>query len=73
VGNTGNVSPTFSDGGDIIWHVPPHFSIYVSEIWKSFKNKSDVCHVLCEELFIFDAAHSQVDVETDFGVALLIP
>jgi len=36
-----------------------------------FKNKSDVCHVLCEELFI-DITHSQVHVETEFGVVSLI-
>ena len=28
-----------------------------------FKNKSDVCHILCEELFIY-ITHSQVHVET---------
>jgi len=31
-------------------------------IWRVFKNKSDACHVLCEELFMLDVAHSQVDV-----------
>ena len=23
-------------------------------MWRGFKNKSDVCHVLCEELFMLD-------------------
>jgi len=33
---------------------------------------SDICHVLCEELFMLDVAHNQVVVETEFGVVLLI-
>ena len=41
-------------------------------IWRGFKNKSDVCHVLCEEHFMLDGTHSQVDVETEFGVVSLI-
>ena len=40
-------------------------------IWRSSKNKSDVCHVLCEVLIMLDVTHSQVDVETEFGVVLL--
>jgi len=51
----------------------PHFFLFRFCIWRGFKNKSVVCHVLCEELCMVDARpHSQVDVETEFGVVLLI-
>jgi len=34
---------------------PTFFSLLFSLfIWRGFKNKSDVCHVLCEELFMLD-------------------
>ena len=33
-------------------------------MWRGFKNKSDVCHIMCEELFMLDGKHSQVDIET---------
>ena len=33
---------------------PPHFFLFRFCIWRGFKNKTDVCHVLCEELFILD-------------------
>ena len=32
----------------------PHFFLFRFCIWSGFKSKSDVCHVLCEELFILD-------------------
>jgi len=32
----------------------PHFFLLSFCIWRGFKNKSDVCHVLCEELFMLD-------------------
>jgi len=53
MGDTGDMPPTFSGGGDIICHVP-HFILFRFCIWRGFKNKSDVCHFLCEELFILD-------------------
>jgi len=54
VRDTGNVChPTFSDGVDIICHVS-HFFLLRFCIWKGFQNKSDVCHVLFEELFMLD-------------------
>ena len=53
VGDTGDVSPTFSGGGDIICHVP-HFFLLRWCIWRGFKNKSNACHVLCKELFKLD-------------------
>jgi len=58
------------DTGDIICDVPPLF-IFRFSIWRSSKNKSDICHVLCEVLIMLDVTHSQVDVETEFGVVLL--
>ena len=45
--------PTFLDGGYIICHVPPLFSLRVC-IWRGFKTKYHVCHVLCEEFFRLD-------------------
>ena len=30
----------------------PHTFLFRFCIWRGFKNKSDVCHVLCEELFM---------------------
>jgi len=35
----------------MIYHVTPSFFLYVLYLEK-FQNKSDICHVLCEELFI---------------------
>ena len=32
---------------------PPHFFLFRFCIWRGFKNKN-VCHVLCEELFMLD-------------------
>jgi len=51
-GTRGTCPPTFSDGGDVICHVPPLF-LFGFYILRGFKYKSDVCHVLCEELFFF--------------------
>ena len=70
-GHGGRVPHTFSDGGGIICHVP-HVFLFRFCIWRGFKNKSDVCHVLCVELFMLDVTHSQVDVKTEFGVVSLI-
>jgi len=52
-GHGGRVAPTFSGGADIICHASPLF-LFRFCIWRGFKNKSDVCHVLCEELFMLD-------------------
>jgi len=35
-------------------------------IQRGFKNKNDVCHILCEELFMLGITRSQVDIETEF-------
>jgi len=32
----------------------PHFFLFRFCIWRGFKNKSDVCHVLREVLFMLD-------------------
>jgi len=40
-------------------------------IWRSSKNKSDVCHVLRQVIFMLDVTHTQVDFETEFGVVPL--
>ena len=54
----------------------PHVYLFRFCIWRGFKNKSDVCHVLCEEVFMLGgrshSLHNQVDVETEFGVVPLI-
>jgi len=62
---------------------PPHFSLRVC-IWRGCKTKCDVCHVLCEEVFMLDVTqyshvdvetvtqYSHVDVETEFGVVSLL-
>jgi len=50
---------------------PLLFSLRVC-IWRGFKTKYDVCHLLCEEFFMLDITHSNVDVETEFGVVSLI-
>jgi len=47
----GTCLPHFSRRGDIICHVPPLF-LFRFCTWR-FKNKN-VCHVLCEELFMLD-------------------
>jgi len=50
---TGRTCPsTFSYGGHVICHVPQLFLCRLC-IWRDFK-ESDVCHVLCEELFMLD-------------------
>jgi len=45
-----------------------HILLFGFFVWRGFKNKSDVCRVFCEELFMLDVTHSQVYVETEFGV-----
>jgi len=54
--DTGDVSPHFfRRGGHNMLCPPTFFSLLFSHfIWRGFKNKSDVCHVLCEELFMLD-------------------
>jgi len=42
-------------------------------MWRDFKIENDVCHVMCEELFMLDVRNSQIDAETEFDVVSLIP
>ena len=55
----------------MICDVPPLLSLRVG-IRRGFKTTCDVCHVLCEDFFMLDIAHSHVDVETEFGLISLI-
>jgi len=51
---------------------PPLF-LFRFCIWRGFKNKSDVCHVLCEELLILDGRpHVAKLMLKQFGVVSLI-
>ena len=45
VGDTGTSPPTFSDGGDIICHVPPDFCS-VDFVFGEVSKISDACHVV---------------------------
>ena len=47
------MSSNFLDVGDIMCHAP-HIFLFKFCIWRDFKNKSNVCHVLCEGLFMLD-------------------
>jgi len=49
----GRVPPLFQTGGHNMPR-PTHFFLFTFYIWSGFKNKSDVCHVLCEELFMLN-------------------
>jgi len=53
----------------MICHVPPLF-LFRFCFWRGSQNKSDVCHVLREVLFMLEVTQSQVDVETGFQVSL---
>jgi len=51
----------------------PHFFLFRYCVWGGFKNKSDVCHVLCEELFMLGGRpHTAKLVLKLFGVVSLI-
>jgi len=63
----GRVPPLFQVGG-YKTPCPPTFSLL---IFGEVPKISEVCHVLCELLFTLDVTHSQVDVETEFGVVSL--
>ena len=49
LGTRGACPLTFSDGGH---NMPCPLFPFRLCIWRGFKDKSDVCHVLCEELFM---------------------
>jgi len=74
VGDTGDVSPPhFFRRGGIICHVP-HCFLFRFCIWWGFKNKSVVCHVLCDELFMLDGRPhtAMLMLKQKFGVVSLI-
>ena len=54
VGDTGMCVPNFVIRWGYNMPCPPHFSLFWFCILRGFKNKSDVCLVLCEELFMLD-------------------
>jgi len=54
VGDTRYVSPHFFRRGGQNRPCAPHFVLFKFCIWRGFKNKSDVCHFLCDEIFMFD-------------------
>jgi len=53
-GTRERVPPTFLYGGGHNMPCHPHFFLFRFCSWRGFKNRNDVCHVLCEELFILD-------------------
>ena len=54
VGDAGDASPPLFQTGGTQYAMSPHFFLFRFCIWRGFKNKSDVCHVLWEELFMLD-------------------
>jgi len=68
VGGTGNVCPR---GGGHNMRCSPHFFLS-GFVFGEVPKTSDVCHVLCKVLIMLDVTHSQVYVETEFGVVSLI-
>jgi len=68
-GHGGRVPPLFPVGG----YNMPYPSTFFSSgfVFGEVPKISDICHVLCEVLFMLDVTHSQVDVETEFGVVSL--
>ena len=71
LGTRGRVPPLFQTGGHNIPRPPTFFSKFC--IRKGFKNKSEVCHVLCEELFKLDSKpHIPKLMWKQFGVVSLI-
>jgi len=53
-GTRGTCPPHFFRRGGLNMSCPPTFFLLRFCIWRGFKNKTDVCHVLCEELFKLD-------------------
>jgi len=74
VGDTGDVSPPLFQTGGHNMPCPPHFFLFRFCIWRDFKNRSDVCHVLCEELFMLDGRPhiAMMMLKQKFGVVSLI-
>ena len=51
-GTRGTCPPLYQVG--LLYAMSPHFFLFRVCIWRGFKNKSNVCHVLCKELFKLD-------------------
>jgi len=66
------VFPTFSDGGDIICHVPPLFRFRFCTVFGEVSNMKVTFVTFCVKSFMLDVTHSRVIVETEFGLAPLI-
>ena len=66
-GGHGGREPPFFRRGEHNMPCPSDVSLRFC-IWRGFRTKCDICHVLCEEFFMLDVTHSHVDVETVFGV-----
>jgi len=63
-----HVAPLFQMvGGDICYMSPTFFSLVFVFGEVSKTKVTFVCHVLCEELFMLDVTHNQVNDETEFG------
>jgi len=54
VGDAGTCPPHFFRRWGHNMPCPPHFFLFTFCISSGFKNKSDACHVLCEELFMLN-------------------
>ena len=65
-------APQFFQTVGIYYAMSPHIFLFKFCIWRDFKKESGLCHVLCEEIFMLDVRHSQVDAETEFDVVSLI-
>jgi len=52
-GTRGKCPPLFQTEGTK-YAMPPHFLLFRFCMWRAFKNKSDVCDVLCDEFFMLD-------------------
>ena len=53
-GGMGDVSSPLFQTGDTQYAMSPHFFLFRFCVGRGFTNKSDVCHVLCEKLFMLD-------------------
>jgi len=58
-------------GGGHNMRCSPHFFLS-GFVFGEVPKTSDVRHVLCKVLIMLDVTHSQVHVETEFGVVSLI-
>jgi len=72
-GTRGTCPPHFFRRGGHNMPCPPHFFLFRFCILRDFKNRSDVCHVLCEELFMLDGRPhiAMLMLKQKFGVVSL--